>query len=71
MTQSNIPGSLHFITERDPFCDVPVAYVKIGLVRDNDMGRSSEDRLLEHQAGNPRSLHIAASISTTAPISAV
>ena len=45
--------------------------MKIGLVRDNDMGRSSDDRLLEHQTGNPRRLRIAASISTTAPISAL
>ena len=71
MTNSNTPGTLYFITERDPFCDAPAAYVKIGLVRDNDMGRSSDDRLLEHQTGNPRSLRIAASISTTAPISAL
>jgi hypothetical protein len=71
MTHSSTPGSLYFITERDPFCDAPATYVKIGLVRDNDMGRSSDDRLLEHQTGNPRSLRITASISTTAPISAL
>lgn len=71
MTHSSTPGSLYFITERDPFCEGPATYVKIGLVRDNDMGRSSDDRLLEHQTGNPRSLRIAASISTTAPISAL
>ena len=71
MTHSSTPGTLYFITERDPFCDAPAAYVKIGLVRDNDMGRSSDDRLLEHQTGNPRSLRVAASISTTAPISAL
>jgi len=71
MTNSSTPGTLYFITERDPFCDAQAAYVKIGLVRDNDMGRSSDDRLLEHQTGNPRSLRIAASISTSAPISAL
>ena len=69
VTNSITSGSLYFITERDPFCDAPAGYVKIGLVRDNDMGRSSDDRLLEHQTGNPRSLQIAASISTKASIS--
>ena len=66
MTHSSTPGTLYFITERDPFCDAPAAYVKIGLVRDNDMGRSSDDRLLEHQTGNPRSLRIAALSATAA-----
>ncbi|MCP9804480.1 hypothetical protein KBY75_12980 [Cyanobium sp. T1G-Tous] len=69
MTDSSTPGSLYFITERDPFGDPNGSYVKIGLVRENETGRSSFDRLLEHQTGNPRILVVADSLTTTAPIS--
>ncbi|MFM7312382.1 MAG: hypothetical protein ACKO0M_04310 [Cyanobium sp.] len=67
--ERNTPGTLYFITEQDPFGDPSGSYVKIGLVRENDTGRSSLDRLLEHQTGNPRILVVAASLTTTAPIS--
>ena len=67
--ERNTPGTLYFITEQDPFGDASGSYVKIGLVRDNDTGRSSLDRLLEHQTGNPRILVVAESLTTTAPIS--
>ena len=70
MTVSTTPGTLYFITEHDPFGERDAPYVKIGLVRENEAGRSSNDRLLEHQTGNPRSLVVAGSISTSAPISA-
>ncbi|MEB3165699.1 MAG: hypothetical protein VKO65_03420 [Cyanobacteriota bacterium] len=65
----NTPGTLYFITEQDPFGEPSGSYVKIGLVRENDTGRSSLDRLLEHQTGNPRILVVAESLTTTAPIS--
>jgi hypothetical protein len=67
--ESNTPGTLYFITEQDPFGDSSDSYVKIGLVRDNDTGRSSFDRVLEHQTGNPRMLVVAEAITTIAPIS--
>ena len=67
--ERNTPGPLDFITEQDPFGDPGDSYVKIGLVRENDSGRSSLDRLLEHQTGNPRILVVAESLTTTAPIS--
>ena len=67
--ERNTPGTLYFITEQDPFGDASGSYVKIGLVRENDSGRSSLDRLLEHQTGNPRLLVVAEAMTTTAPIS--
>jgi len=67
--ERNTPSTLYFITEQDPFGDPSGSYVKIGLVRENDTGRSSLDRLDEHQTGNPRILVVAASLTTTAPIS--
>jgi hypothetical protein len=66
---ANTAGTLYFITERDPFGDRSGSDVKIGLVRENDTGRSSLDRLLEHQTGNPRILVVAESLATSAPIS--
>lgn len=70
MTISSTSGTLYFITERDPFDDAQTSFVKIGLVRDNGTGRSSDDRLLEHQTGNPRQLVVAGSIATVASVSA-
>ena len=70
MKSSNTPGTLYFIRENDPFAEAAGHYVKIGLVRDNGSGRSSNDRLLEHQTGNPRQLVVAGSIATVASVSA-
>jgi hypothetical protein len=48
-------GEIYFIGERDAnaFSD----FVKIGLVRERE-GRDSNDRIKEHQTGNPRPLHL-------------
>lgn len=50
-------GRLYFINEQDKQTRDLTNYYKIGIVRDSD-GRDSHDRLLEHQTGNPRKLHI-------------
>lgn len=71
MATSNRPGTLYFMTEEDLFGDPIGAYVKIGLVRDNEAGRSSMDRKREHQTGNPRALVLSHSIDTSASISAL
>jgi hypothetical protein len=67
--ERHTPGTLYFITEQDPFGDASGSYVKIGLVRENDTGRCSLDRLLEHQTGNPRLLVVAEALTTTASVS--
>ena len=51
------PGQLYFINEQDIRTGERSSYYKIGIVYD-DKGRDSTDRLLEHQTGNPRQLHI-------------
>jgi len=51
------PGQLYFINEQDVQTGERSNYYKIGIVYD-DKGRDSTDRLLEHQTGNPRQLHI-------------
>jgi hypothetical protein len=48
-------GELYFIGEADPSGGGLSPFVKVGIVRDRD-GRSSADRLAEHQTGNPRRL---------------
>ena len=48
-------GELYFVREREYQVDSFTNYVKIGLVRERE-GRSSFDRLREHQTGNPRDL---------------
>jgi len=50
-------GHLYFINEQDVRTGEKSNYYKIGIVYD-DKGRDSTDRLLEHQTGNPRQLHI-------------
>jgi len=62
-----IPGELYFIRERDPLTRETSNYVKIGLVKDNG-GRTSVERLDEHQTGNPRDLMIHERISAPAII---
>ena len=71
MTNSklNNPGIIYFVQEKDLLGYSTPNYVKIGLVKDNEIGRSGEDRKDEHQTGNPRPLYIAHSITTKASVS--
>lgn len=50
-----IAGELYFVREREFRATSFTNYVKIGLVHEKE-GRSSLDRLREHQTGNPREL---------------
>ena len=68
-SKSNNPGIVYFVQEKDLLGYSTPNYVKIGLVKDNEIGRSGEDRKDEHQTGNPRPLYIAHSISTKASVS--
>ena len=71
MTNSklNNPGIIYFVQEKDLLGYSTPNYVKIGLVKENEIGRSGEDRKDEHQTGNPRPLYIAHSITTKASVS--
>ena len=51
------PGEIYFIGERDHITGLQTSFFKIGIVRADDK-RTSEDRLSEHQTGNPRPLFI-------------
>lgn len=51
------PGELYFAGEEDPLDGRLTPLVKIGIVRERE-GRTSEDRLAEHQTGNPRRLQL-------------
>ncbi|MFZ4433314.1 MAG: GIY-YIG nuclease family protein [Microthrixaceae bacterium] len=51
------PGELYFISERDHLTGKKSGYYKIGLVKSSRKG-GSENRLSEHQTGNPRFLDI-------------
>ena len=62
-------GFVYFMTERDLFGYPCGPYVKIGLVKGNDDGRSSFDRKKEHQTGNPREIIIEAEVKTYAQVS--
>jgi hypothetical protein len=59
------PGEIYFIRERDFLSHETTNYVKVGLVREKD-DRDSEERLLEHQTGNPRELFIHHIVKTPA-----
>jgi hypothetical protein len=50
-------GELYFVREIDPKTKKFSRFVKIGLVHEKE-GRSSLDRLSEHQTGNPRVLSL-------------
>lgn len=53
------PGELYFIGEYDFKAAQRTDFYKIGIVRnDGKDNRSSQDRLKEHQTGNPRKLEI-------------
>ncbi len=69
MSNQKKPGTIYFVEEVD-LLDFPTPnYVKIGLVKDNEKGRSSDDRKDEHQTGNPRSLVVVHSINTESNVS--
>jgi hypothetical protein len=60
-------GEIYFIGEFDLKSGQRTEYVKIGIVRHGAKEeRTSEDRLLEHQTGNPRRLEIIHTITTDA-----
>ena len=62
-------GYIYFMTERDLFGYPCGPYVKIGLVKGNEDGRSSFERRKEHQTGNPREIIIEAEVETHAQVS--
>jgi len=60
-------GEIYFVGERDFKTKEETPYVKIGIVREGAKGpRTSEERLLEHQTGNPRELFLRDVIVTPA-----
>ena len=63
------PGTIYFVEEKDQLGFPTANYVKIGLIRSNTNGRTSDDRKDEHQTGNPRPLIVVESIDTTANVS--
>jgi hypothetical protein len=65
MSINQTPGEIYFIRERDFLSHETTNYVKVGLVREKD-DRDSEERLLEHQTGNPRELFIHHTVKTPA-----
>ena len=69
MSNQKKPGTIYFVEERDLLGFTTPNYVKIGLVKDNEKGRSSDDRKDEHQTGNPRSLVVVHSINTESNVS--
>lgn len=61
------PGELYFIGEYDFKTAQRTDFYKIGIVRhDGKDNRSSQDRLKEHQTGNPRKLEIVFTLATDA-----
>ena len=58
-------GEIYFIREHDRLERQHSSYVKIGLV--NSTQRNSEERLLDHQTGNPRDLVIHHVVQTPSP----
>ncbi|MBU3752426.1 MAG: GIY-YIG nuclease family protein [Candidatus Nanopelagicaceae bacterium] len=60
-------GEIYFIGEFDLKTGQRTEYVKIGIVRHGAKeDRTSQDRLLEHQTGNPRRLEIIHTVTTDA-----
>jgi len=52
-------GEIYFIGEKDLKTGLDTSYCKIGIVREGAKGaRTSDERLLEHQTGNPRKLFL-------------
>ena len=58
-------GEIYFIRETDKLTKRESSYIKIGLIREGE-DRTSEDRALEHQTGNPRELHVFEKVQTHA-----
>jgi len=58
-------GEIYFIRERDRMDGQHSTYVKIGLVK--SIERNSEERLLDHQTGNPRDLVLHHKVQTPSP----
>lgn len=58
-------GEIYFIRERDRTDGRHSSYVKIGLVKSTD--RNSEERLSDHQTGNPRDLVLHHVVQTPSP----
>lgn len=56
-------GEIYFVGEIDPRTGRETPFTKVGLVRQNDL-RSTNDRVREHQTGNPRELTIFKIIQT-------
>jgi hypothetical protein len=60
-------GEIYFIGEKDLKSGIDTSYFKIGIVRDGAKGpRTSDERLLEHQTGNPRKLFLRNVVKTPA-----
>lgn len=58
-------GEIYFIRERDRMDGQHSTYVKIGLVK--SIERNSEERLSDHQTGNPRDLVLHHVVQTPSP----
>ena len=65
MTIKLTPGEIYFIREKDILTNEKTSYVKVGLVKEK-VDRDSENRLAEHQTGNPRELSVFKVIETPA-----
>ena len=63
MLKPSASGLLYIIGEHDHH-GATTDLFKIGIVRDNDSARSVEERLREHQTGNPRELDVVHSATT-------
>jgi len=60
-------GEIYFLSEREKKTDKVTNYVKIEIVREGAKGpRTSLERLVEHQTGNPRDLFLHTVIATPA-----
>jgi len=60
------PGIIYFIGEKDLRTGTITSYYKVGIVRENqkNLERDADERLSEHQTGNPRELFVEHTIST-------
>ena len=68
VSNSVAKGQIYILDENDPRGHKSF-YIKIGKINPNNTGRSSLDRMKEHQGGNPRSLNERYVLSTLADIS--
>jgi hypothetical protein len=57
MAISLTAGELYVVGETDPRTGKEAPFVKVGIVRDNE-NRTTDQRLKEHQTGNPRLLRV-------------